>query len=176
MKLILKEMDGFSQEQQDLINRSVVNAIPVLNWAEWQDEVRNTSFSQTNDSGKQIIDRMINQNEIMIDVTEFHSLSNTIAYTLLKGSIINLNDYFLAEYVKMKGHEGEANVASTLIHEFMHILGYKHSYFWNKKKSVPYKMQYIFYRNYLAYYNKIDTKTLQAIAFCPIVPIFNIEK
>lgn len=152
MKIELFNMVGFTTPQHDLIKHAIMASEAVLNWKSWQDEVASYSFSETTHTGRFILNEMANAT-IQINVQNFHSLSSTIAYTFLHGKIINLNDYFLNQYLQMDSVEGEANVASTIIHEFCHELGYTHRLWWNRANSVPYKMQHVFYRRYVDFYS-----------------------
>lgn len=159
MDLILDGLEGFTKAQQDLIIKAVDKSRTILKWPEWVVTVKNSSFSETSDSGDEILIKM-SAKTISIKLKEFHTVSSTIAYTLLHGDLINLNSYYLDQYVKEASIEGEASVASTIIHEFMHEIGYTHRHFWSKKNSVPYRMQHIFYDKYVEYYSEAKADLL----------------
>lgn len=144
-------MEGFTNPQKNLLVQSMLSSENVLNWKDWQDAVVLSCFKETVDSGRTVLGKLCAA-DVVVNVTKFHSLSNTIAYTFLHGNLIDLNDYYLDKYVGMESREGGANVASTVIHEVMHQMGYTHRRNWTRMSSVPYQMQHIFYQYFLKYY------------------------
>ncbi len=153
MRFVLQNMAEFKLEHQELIKKAVEMSQNVLNWPKWQDSVRNVhSFNETRMNGTQVLDLMAKADAIL-DLKEFHSLSNTIAYTYLFAKVINLNDYFLDQFLKMDPIVGLSKVSGSLVHELQHEEGFTHRWWVFHNGSVPYRMQHLFEDAFVEYYS-----------------------
>lgn len=74
-----------------------------------------------------------NDNEMDLRIKTYYENSNTVGYTSTTSSYININTKFLNSY-------SISETAKTMIHEWLHKLGFKHAvnYSYSRDFSVPY--------------------------------------
>jgi hypothetical protein len=74
-----------------------------------------------------------NDNEMDLRIKTYYENSNTVGYTSTTSSFININTKFLNSY-------SISETAKTMIHEWLHKLGFKHAvnYSYSRDFSVPY--------------------------------------
>lgn len=149
----LGNLNELKDENQQFILSSMGHGIPVLNSAAFQNEIISTSFAEDKGySGRQILEIM-SKSMAVIDVTGFHSLSNTIAYTMVYSHLTSFNEKYLDDFRSMAFPQSEANCFAAIVHELCHQLGFVHAHFWDKHRTVPYMFQYAVVRNFIEFYH-----------------------
>jgi hypothetical protein len=139
---------GATPEEQAAIHEAVKDVNKVMASAEFKRAVlQMDAWGQKGYSGQQVYDLVVKNTPITIDVTIFEGdhaqnhQSRTEGYEDESSpKTCFTNRYFLTGYGNNPGY-----LASLMLHESMHVLGFKHhGPGWMRAKYVPYRMNYIY--------------------------------
>jgi hypothetical protein len=154
LKIKLEALENFTEEERLFFYRAMRVQREVVNSAEFKNQVLNTYFTHTRgDSPMEIYKLLMSgySNLTQLDdyclnyfVTMYDSKKKgTLAWTSMSTGKIFVNRLIYKNW--MNEPYGAAYCSSSMLHEYMHSIGYTHPWFppGSKRKSVPYKIGYI---------------------------------
>ena len=146
---------NFTDDQQKKINDAAEIIKKIITTAAFKERILNYKFQgkkafnnnqglsneeiyQKIIEGAELQNGQIKDHSMDIEIELFYEKNKTIGYTYSHTKRVWINDKYFAQYDAVK-------VADNLMHEWMHKLGFEHSYEWNKDRdhSVPYAVGYI---------------------------------
>jgi hypothetical protein len=147
------QFENFTADIQTKVDRTLNKLTFIVRSKEFQDKIINHSYNGQktfvdNDglSNQQIYEKIIKAVEELDETKEvdyemdlrlkqYYSSKNVVGYTYPSDPVIYLNSKYYSSFDDME-------VARSLIHEYMHKLGFKHDFYntSSRKFSVPYAL------------------------------------
>ena len=149
MKVVIKNLAKLNEIQKEKIKRSCIMGQSVLNWVEWENKIKASSFKENKGYTGESFLVLLKSRDVVIDLAGFYEKSSTVGWTTLNGEKTHINTYFLNTFEE---HE----VFSHITHEWCHILGFAHrALLWSSKyRSIPYSVGYMTRDKFVEYYSK----------------------
>jgi hypothetical protein len=159
------KLEGFDDYQKELFMNLLQTAGEVLNSSMFTDRVLNFTwtryyrrwfktystieekFHDTDDTNAQVLEKLLSgadelnparDGDIDLFLCLYYKANNVIGYTNPGTNEININKFYFLPNLHTK--QGKCDIVNNVVHEYMHKVGYGHSYFNNAYRpySVPY--------------------------------------
>lgn len=161
----IHDLINFSEEQLTILRKLLLEVCPMFTDERFREAVCNYSWVETyrkwfkkysiphntyqgtNLTNEQVYEKLISgadsinpiqDRDIDISLTLYFKNNSVIGYTYPSTTMIWVNSKFFN--YRLKTREGRAGVVANIVHEYMHKVGFDHSYKWTavRQHSVPY--------------------------------------
>lgn len=141
--VVCKQADWFTERDTEILNAAVAGLNKILATPEFKIELLKRTYSEDmGEGGQGVWNRMVKGDQLVVGddlsdldfkIVMYNSpFSRVVGYTYLESLVINVNRKFFST---------PKYVASNILHELTHTLGYTHDYGFGP--SVPYQMNEI---------------------------------
>ena len=163
----IHELKGFTDRQEELFIRlldfgtqainssSFANAISKYNWMDYKWTWRGKSyftrykFHDTEDSNEIVVEKLFSgadeinvtaDSDVDLTLEMYYANNNVVGHTSPDTQRIFLNKAYYDERLVPGNNKGQSEIFENIIHEYMHKIGYSHSFLNNRRRphSVPY--------------------------------------
>jgi hypothetical protein len=154
LKIKIDSLNSFNPEEKAFFLRAMEIQREVVNSQEFRIQVIHTSYTHNRGRNSSEIYKEIMSGYSNLTKLDDYTLNyfitmydsnrgGTLAWTSMSTGKIYVNRYVFKNW--MKDEDGLAYCSSSMLHEYIHSMGYKHPWFppGSKRKSVPYRIGYI---------------------------------